>query len=90
MKKLLFLFLVLGMVSCKDGASEPKVEVTYKLQVDYLDGVRDTLELKTDDMSYEPRLSSTTDISTIELGWETKAAYVKTFKVLSKEYVELK
>jgi hypothetical protein len=85
MKKLiLILILLVSIVGCRDS-NEPKVNVTWTLQVDYLDNVRDTIIIETNSVDYKPELKAYDDISKIELGWDTKAAYVKTFKVLDKQ-----
>lgn len=93
MKKLLMLFyLIVFLSSCEPNRQRnhnKKVEINYSIQVDFLDGVRDTLCFKTDEVNIEPYLKSDSGISMLVIGWENKASYVKTFKVLSKEYDEI-
>lgn len=90
MKKILFLLISLLLFSCKENNESENIQVNYVVEVDYLDGIRDTITIITKDTTSTPRLSINNSVSCIDLGWYSKVCYVKTFRVLSREYILLK
>ncbi len=98
MKKILFIFLLIGLVSCRDDkASKPtkQIEQNWTIEVNYLDNGVDTLYITThrdncncDVDENDPYLTSSDGISVIKMRWATQASYVKSFRVLSKNEIK--
>ena len=91
----IFVFLIviwsLLLFGCgPEKPTQPPTETNWLIEVSYLDNVKDTLYTTTKDDcgcgdSYEPELYIYDGVSTLRMGYEEKASYVKSFRVLSKE-----
>lgn len=97
MKKLIILFLILGLVSCKhsEHIKNPKQEQNWVIEVKYLDDGIDTLYITTpvDDCGCDeisPWIDTRTGISVLKLDYKTRASYVKSYRVLSNTKINLR
>lgn len=95
MKKVLILFLVLGMVSCKKSNSKThKEEQDWVIEVHYLDDGIDTLYITTpvDECGCDevaPWIDTSNGVSVLKLDWKTRASYVKRYRVISNNKIKL-
>lgn len=81
MKKILFLFLLLGMVGCEKQQVVVKKPIELAIEVHYLDNTEDTIYVQYHH-DYEPRITTHDGISTLVVDFDTAASYVKSFRIL--------
>ncbi len=89
MKKILFIFLILWVISCKDSGLNNNPESSYNakwlVDVEYLNNTRDTIVVLTKDYSTNVRITFSDNIPVLKIGWETYAINVKSFNIISRK-----
>lgn len=90
MKKILFILLILGMISCKNSElnnnnPESAYNVKWLVDVEYLNNTRDTIVVLTKDHSTNARIMFSDNIPVLKIGWETYAINVKSFNIITRK-----